>query len=89
MEGSRVPVVKLKVSRSLSARLKSWTAETLCLSVAGLRDTQNVSCDERRVDLAMRQNCLDVIEAFVRVFDPNKRKHLIKVIRPAGKYDYL
>ncbi len=37
----------------------------------------------------MRQNCLDFIEAFVRVFDPNKREHLIKFIRQAGKHDYL
>jgi hypothetical protein len=82
---------KAEVS-SYGSALQSRIAEALGLSVADLlhrsasgADTQVAVHEGQAAEMALTRDCLDLIEAFARVEDPEERQRLLKMVQDAAQ----
>lgn len=82
---------KAEGSSSYGSTLQSRIVEALGVSVADLShlsddgsDTQEASQDGQTAEMALTRDCVDLIEAFVRVADPAERQRLLRMVRDAA-----
>jgi hypothetical protein len=91
-DATSLPNMKVEVPSSYAPALQSRIAEALGLSVADLLhrsasgiDTQEAAHEGQAAEMALTQDCLDLIEAFTRVEDPEERQRLLKMVRDAAR----
>ena len=85
---------KVPISSPHSSKLLSQIAETLGLSEAafGRYDPLGSSVSEatretQMAEIALNRDCLDLIEAYTRIADPEERQRLLQIVRDAGGTD--
>jgi hypothetical protein len=87
-----LPDAEAKGSSPYGSALQSRIAEALGVSVADLchlsddgNDIREVSQDGETAEMALTRDCSDLIEAFVRVADPEERQRLLKMVQDAAQ----
>lgn len=77
---------------SHSSNLQSRIADTLGISAADFHHrsplgygTEDAGHDGQEAEMALTHDCLDLIEAFVRVADQEERQLLLKMVRDAAQ----
>ena len=85
---------KAPISSPHSSKLLSQIAEALGLpeTTFSRSNTQGSSVSEtahetQTPEITLNRDCLDLIEAYARISDPEERQRLLKIVRDAGCTD--
>lgn len=77
-----------------SSKLLSQIAEALSVPEAALSRSSSplsgvseAGHETQTAEFAMNRDCLDLIEAYTRISDPEERQRLLKIVRDAGGTD--
>jgi hypothetical protein len=86
-EAGRQPRTGLSRSQNLQHRI----AETLGISVAELRDPRetpnavhSTNSSVRSTDTALSRECLELLDAYIRIIDPDERLRCLQIVREAA-----
>ncbi|MGU3363067.1 hypothetical protein ACLBWX_22410 [Methylobacterium sp. M6A4_1b] len=93
-EGESVPASDARHQSQHSHRLQVRIAEVLGLPVDQLRSLRDLGINAldaedltQSAESAMNHDCIDLIEAYTRISDPDERQRLLKIVRDAGEPD--
>jgi hypothetical protein len=91
-DSTSLPNQTAEVTSSYGSVLQSRIAKALDLSVADFlhpaeseKHTQEANHDGHAPETGLTRDCVDLIEAFVRVVDPKERERILNMVRNAAR----